>query len=502
MHYNILNKNSFFILFEILIILFAFSLVYQLNNLNDRLYKGINDRVKMMQVAYRLKQSSDDLTKFARAYVVTGKKSHLRDYFMTLDIRNGEFPRPHFYNGVYWDLNETIRNKRHPLEQKISLNQIISKLPFSKEEIQLLQQSKDNSDDLVNLEVRAFKAMQKKEQKFATRLLFSRKYYDAQNKIMNPIDKFIITLNERTKNYIANIQSSIFTIYMLLGITLLFFIVGNYFIFKYIQNLLHTIIARKTASLQDLNDHLEVKISNAVEKVEEQNQQLIQQSRLVQMGEMVSMIAHQWRQPLSAISAVSGGITLKAKLDMLDSKTAIELSEKISEYAQHLSATINDFRDFFKPNKEKKDTTFNELVQSVLKIMEVSITNQNITLIKKLDSDVVFHTYPNELKQVILNLMKNAEDILLDNEIKNPIITIETKENSLSISDNGGGVPKDILDKIFDPYFSTKLEKNGTGLGLYMSKMIVEEHCNGELSVSNTEDGAIFTIKIKKGEFV
>ena len=208
------------------------------------------------------------------------------------------------------------------------------------------------------------------------------------------------------------------------------------------------------------------------------------------------MIAHQWRQPLAAISSTSGGINLKAKLNKLDKDTAIELSSKISNYAQHLSSTIDDFRDFFKTNKEKKETTYDEILKSVLGIIETSITNKDIKLIKEFNSTKTFHTYPNEVKQVVLNLIKNAEDILLEKKIENPTITIETYDDILIVRDNAGGVPEDIIEKIFDPYFSTKTKKDGTGLGLYMSKTIIQEHCGGTLSVSNDKDGAVFKIKL------
>ena len=245
-----------------------------------------------------------------------------------------------------------------------------------------------------------------------------------------------------------------------------------------------------------LNKNLKEKIRSEVEKNREKDKAMLQQSRLAQMGEMISMIAHQWRQPLAAISATSVNLILKAKLDKLDNDSAIELGEKISEYSQHLSATIDDFRDFFKPNKKLVDTNYKELIDSVLTIIETSIINKNIELKQQLQSETLLSTYPNELKQVILNLIKNAEDILLEKEIEHPFIMIETQDNILRVKDNAGGVPDDIIEKVFDPYFSTKTKKDGTGLGLYMSKTIIEEHCGGELSVYNDEFGAVFEITL------
>ncbi len=268
---------------------------------------------------------------------------------------------------------------------------------------------------------------------------------------------------------------------------------------KVLHGVWRDISDRKKAEeeIKNLNSTLESKVKTEVAKNREKDRQMMQQSRLAQMGEMISMIAHQWRQPLSAISSTSAGINLKAKLNKLDNDQALELSEKISTYAQHLSSTINDFREFFKSNKNRENSTYNEIIESVLNIVENSITNKNIELIQKLNSKDSFNTYSNEIKQVVLNLLKNAEDILLERKIKNPQIIIETYDDILRISDNGGGIPEDIIDKIFDPYFSTKTKKDGTGLGLYMSKTIIQDHCDGKLSATNNKDGALFEIRLK-----
>ncbi len=256
--------------------------------------------------------------------------------------------------------------------------------------------------------------------------------------------------------------------------------------------------AASKKEIETLNQSLEHRVKEEVEKNREKEKQLLQQSRLAQMGEMISMIAHQWRQPLSAISATSSLLELKAKLHQLDDDSVQQKAKDISSYVQHLSHTIDDFRDFFTSNKELKETSYEEIVISVLSIIESSIVNKNIQLIQELNTHEILTTYPNELKQVVLNLIKNAEDILLEREIDHPYIKIRTytKEDQqiLEISDNGGGIPETVIEKIFDPYFSTKSGKNGTGLGLYMSKTIIEEHCGGTLSVENGMKGARFKI--------
>ncbi len=253
------------------------------------------------------------------------------------------------------------------------------------------------------------------------------------------------------------------------------------------------------------SEMLTLKIKEEERKAQITKEIMYQQSRLAQMGEMLSMIAHQWRQPLSAITATSGALSLKAKLDKLDSKTAVELADKIQNFSKHLSNTIDDFRDFFKTDKIKKETNFKFLVDDVLNIIKSSLENNNIKFLLHVKSYKNFFTYDNEIKQVLLNLIKNAEDVLKEKEVKNAVVYIEIDNFSLKVCDNAGGVDEEIIDKIFDPYFSTKKEKDGTGLGLYMSKTIVEEHCNGKLSVENKEFedqyknryfGAVFTIAL------
>ncbi len=261
-------------------------------------------------------------------------------------------------------------------------------------------------------------------------------------------------------------------------------------------------IAKEAANqeIAALNKSLEERVNEEVEKNRKKDEQLLLQSRMAQMGEMISMIAHQWRQPLAAISATSASIELKAGMNRLDNETAKQKARDISNFSQHLSSTIDDFRNFFAPNKKKGESTYDEIIKSVLEIIETSIKTHNIELIQELNCHKSFYTYPNELRQVVLNLIKNAEDVLLDNKIKDPYIKIVTfKENDrlvLTISDNGGGIPENIIKKVFNPYFSTKTKKDGTGLGLYMSKTIIEEHCSGSLTVDNHANGAIFTIKL------
>ena len=233
-------------------------------------------------------------------------------------------------------------------------------------------------------------------------------------------------------------------------------------------------------------------------KNKEQTSYMLYQSRLAQMGEMISMIAHQWRQPLSSISAISGAMSIDVVMDNYDKKFFGEQLESIDNLSQHLSSTIDDFREFFKDNKLKRESTVKKIIEGTLQIIGSSFEAKNIELIFEQKDDVKIYTHVNELKQVILNILKNAEDALIEKRDSNFKIWIswhvENEYVNISIEDNAGGIPQEIIKSVFEPYFSTKQTKNGTGLGLYMSKTIVEEHCEGILSVANTRRGAKFTI--------
>ena len=255
-------------------------------------------------------------------------------------------------------------------------------------------------------------------------------------------------------------------------------------------------IKTKTKKLEFLNENLEQLISSEVEKNRRKDKLMFAQSRHAQMGEMIAMIAHQWRQPLNAIGAAMSVIDMKVKMGTLDEKKSKEITEKIQSYLVYLSSTIDDFRDFFKPQKEAKKSNFKTIVHKALDLIEAPLQNDGIKIHFDLEQTKVFYTYENELVQVIINILKNAQEAFAIKKVQNPLIFIEAQENILYIKDNAGGIPKNILERIFDPYFSTKEQKNGTGLGLYMSKIIIEEHCQGKLSVENVDNGVVFSLEI------
>ncbi|MDF1875551.1 HAMP domain-containing histidine kinase [Sulfurimonas sp. SAG-AH-194-I05] len=263
-----------------------------------------------------------------------------------------------------------------------------------------------------------------------------------------------------------------------------------------------TLFNKISKELKNINQTLKQEVYAAIQKTKLQEQELIQQSRLAQMGEMLSMIAHQWRQPLNIISAIGMSLHYRASCDTLVNVEVIQKVKKISKHIEHMSSTIDDFKNFFKPDKEKVQTDYNIIIKSVLSLIEASIKHHNIKITVDAQDVISMLTYQNELIQVVLNILKNAEDALLENKVSDPliIVTIYQDEayNILKIQDNAGGIQDTIIDKIFDPYFSTKDKKEGTGLGLYMSKIIVTDHCNGLLHVENYKKGTLFTIKLLK----
>ena len=234
----------------------------------------------------------------------------------------------------------------------------------------------------------------------------------------------------------------------------------------------------------------------------EREKQLLVQTKYAQMGEMIGMIAHQWRQPLSAIAASASSLLVKQVINEMDEKSLEKGLNDIVGLTEHLSRTINDFRDFFKNEKKKTDVRLEDLVKGSIQIIDSIFIAKNITLNTEYLCDEKITTYANEVKQVILNILKNAQEIIEEKNISKPIISIKTylenEKYCISIEDNAGGISTAIIDKIFEPYYTTKSSLNGTGLGLYMSKTIIEEHCKGSLEARNVNEGAMFIISMNR----
>jgi len=263
------------------------------------------------------------------------------------------------------------------------------------------------------------------------------------------------------------------------------------------------ITKRKQAEdeLVSFNYLLEEKIAEEVLKNHSKDELMTKQMRMAQMGEMISMIAHQWRQPLSTISAIVASTQMGLSLNDDEDNPIYEDLEHVNEHIQFLSNTIDDFRNFFSPNKLKSSVRLCDLLDNALGIINQSLIQANVDIINDYEHmQRPMKLYSSELVQVFLNLIKNSMDVLSEQELDRAYICIRGSEydnkSVLVFEDNGGGISTEIMQKIFEPYFTTKNEKNGTGLGLYMSKMIIEEHCDGHLIVENTDVGARFTIAL------
>ena len=229
---------------------------------------------------------------------------------------------------------------------------------------------------------------------------------------------------------------------------------------------------------------------------------LLKQSRFAAMGEMISMIAHQWRQPLMAISVAIANLKMKVSMKKVDLDFFDSKMDEINTYLQYTSETINDFKDFFKDEKVKKRFYLNELIQSGVSMITPSFKMYGIEIEIKDEKLTELYLQQNELLQVFLNIINNSKDAFIENKTEHPLIQISFEEQSqmqtVYIKDNAGGIALGVIDRIFEPYFSTKDDLNGTGLGLYMSKIIVEKQCNGKILVENQDEGCCFKIILNK----
>jgi PAS domain S-box-containing protein len=250
--------------------------------------------------------------------------------------------------------------------------------------------------------------------------------------------------------------------------------------------------------LQEMNKDLKQKVNKIVNKLRKRDHILIQQARQAAMGEMIGNIAHQWRQPLAAVSAIIQDLEDAYEFEELDAKYMETSVQKAMQQLEFMSHTIDDFRNFFSPRKAPKEFNIKETVNKTIKFIASSLFNNDIKLEYQLE-DVKIEGFPQEYSQVLLNILKNAKDSIMSHRKDDGRVTIKLYEKSnksfLEILDNGGGIPADILPKIFDPYFTTKKQGEGTGVGLYMSKKIIEK-MGGTIKASNTENGAKISVVV------
>lgn len=259
---------------------------------------------------------------------------------------------------------------------------------------------------------------------------------------------------------------------------------------------------RAEEALQSLNETLERRVRDEVAKNREKDHLLIQQSRLAAMGEMFHNIAHQWRQPLCAVGAVFANIKDSYAYGELTPESLDELVNKGTDIVHRMSATIDDFRDFFRPDKEKSDFPIARSLHEVEGILGAALAQQGIELSAAVEAGAVAHGLDNEFSQVLLNVVNNAKEAIVLRRPAQGRITVQAARRGgmveVRVADNGGGIPVGVLPRIFEPYFTTK--EKGTGIGLYMSKMIIEGNMGGEISAGNTGDGAEIVIRLPLGK--
>ena len=256
--------------------------------------------------------------------------------------------------------------------------------------------------------------------------------------------------------------------------------------------------------LEELNEKLEERVFESVKKIREHEEMLLLQSKSAIMGEMLEMIAHQWRQPLTSIGMISNNMLFNiiiSENNELDKESFKNELDDINKQIKYLSSTIDDFRGFFKESKAKEKVLIENVLQKSISLTKKQLEQNSIEIeVINTCSDLVINTYKNELTQVLLNLMYNSKDAFESQEIKNKKIVMECflrdKNLIIELKDNAGGIDKDVMTKIFQPYFSTKKEKNGTGLGLYMSRIILQRHLAADISARNEDGGAVFSISI------
>jgi signal transduction histidine kinase len=291
-------------------------------------------------------------------------------------------------------------------------------------------------------------------------------------------------------------------LWIVLGVVGIIFLLMIYYQrkLKYFNKTLEQRVKQKTKELQETNELLEHKVQIKAQELIKKDEILTSQSKQAVMGEMISMIAHQWRQPLNTITLQISNLQLKYMMGAeIPKEEIIKTLEDISSSIVYLSDTIDDFKTYFQPDKAPESIQLELLLQKAMKFILPRLKSNQIQLQKECDTSINVVVYANELIQVLLNILNNAIDAYENKNIDNKTIKVTCKLKGsnvqIDITDEAGGIRDEYLSKLFEPYFSTK-GKNGTGLGLYMSKMIIEKQFGGTIEVKTSKSGTTFSIVI------
>ncbi len=394
----------------------------------------------------------------------------------------------------------------------------------NKEEFKILQNSMIKSIEQkmrdIDKDINKILMLEKSKRKKESELLLKKLYLNIgliniyfTNLINFDLKKAAAEKRKTEKVFYFTFTISIIFIAIIFIFSILFsiFLMDN---FTELHNSLEEKVDQKTKELQKLNENLEYKIKKEVENSRKKDLIMFQQAKLASLGEMLQNIAHQWRQPLGSLSFIIQSFQTK---NMVGKLTDDFIEQKVNDglkIAENMSQTIDDFRNFFNPDKTKKYFMLKECIEHSLELSKYLLQKEHIEIYLYIRKDMLIYGYFNELSHVFLNIINNSKDILSEKKELDKKILIVVKKSKefaiISFIDNGGGVNKKIQSKIFEPYFTTKYKSSGTGIGLYMAKQIVETHMKGKISCKNIYhkfggnkfyDCAMFEVKIPlKGE--
>ena len=428
------------------------------DNINLHLKDAINGFEKKKKLVYQIRDKRMELKK--AIYLVS--KIHTKDTFHLLYIQNSKF------TDIYESAISDIINGNLDL---LYMKNIIYRFDIENRNIFIRKSLKDISKVIsLSSEIKALN------------------FHITERELFKKISAFENVLVQKFKN---DTELFNFVFYTLIIVSITLLIILSY-------------IFIKEKNLKNKVNKLNISLQKRVEKEVTQNRSkdklIFQQAKLASLGEMIGNIAHQWRQPLNTLAIIVQDIENAHYFEGLDDSYIESFSKDAMKQIEYMSSTIDDFRHFSKGETEGEPFSIQEAVVDSIKITEIGLKGNNIQLLKEIRNDYQIKGLKTQYIQVIINLIKNAQDILAEKRVKNPLIKIDLKiENAYSIllvSDNGGGVPITIIDRLFEPYFTTKHQSVGTGLGLYMSKTIIEKNFKGKLLIENIDDGATFKIVV------